>query len=157
MINDELDNPTGEVANVFVDYYKHLMGTKVELGVEEDFFSRLKLRGKASPELGIVLSQPVLEKEIHDTVFSMEDNKSPRLDGFTAYFFKSCWSVIRNEYYSAIKHIFETNYMPSGINATFICLIPKTPNPTFPGDFRPISCCNVVYVLVKYWWEDWRM
>lgn len=36
----------------------------------------------------------------------------------------------------------------SGINFTFIVLIPKIKNPTKASDFRLINLCNVVYELV---------
>ncbi|KAA0047529.1 putative non-LTR retroelement reverse transcriptase [Cucumis melo var. makuwa] len=40
-------------------------------------------------------------------------------------FFKGVWSVIREDFYDAILHFFETCYLPQGVNATTITLIPK--------------------------------
>ncbi|XP_057526250.1 uncharacterized protein LOC130805490 [Amaranthus tricolor] len=34
-------------------------------------------------------------------------------------------------------------------NNTTITLIPKVPNPLHPGDFRPISCCHVLYNCIS--------
>ena len=38
--------------------------------------------------------------------------------------------------------------MPSGLNDTFITVIPKVPNPEKVTQFRPIGLCNVVYKLI---------
>lgn len=37
---------------------------------------------------------------------------------------------------------------PTSINHTYICLIPKIPNPIRPSYFRPISLCNVILKIV---------
>jgi hypothetical protein len=34
------------------------------------------------------------------------------------------------------------------VNATIITLVPKKINPSSMGDFRPISCCNVIYKCI---------
>ncbi|KAL0444940.1 UNVERIFIED_CONTAM: Retrovirus-related Pol polyprotein from type-2 retrotransposable element R2DM, partial [Sesamum latifolium] len=34
------------------------------------------------------------------------------------------------------------------VNSTLISLIPKVNNPTVVGEFRPISCCNVLYKII---------
>jgi hypothetical protein len=35
------------------------------------------------------------------------------------------------------------------VNQTDICLIPKTTNPEFINQFRPISLCNTIYKVVS--------
>ena len=37
---------------------------------------------------------------------------------------------------------------PSNINYIYICLIPKKKKPKVPGDFRPISLCNVIFKII---------
>lgn len=34
------------------------------------------------------------------------------------------------------------------MNATIITLVPKKSNPTFMRDYRPISCCNLIYKVI---------
>ncbi|KAL0289214.1 UNVERIFIED_CONTAM: hypothetical protein Sradi_7078700 [Sesamum radiatum] len=43
---------------------------------------------------------------------------------------------------------FRTGRLLRQVNATLITLIPKVSNPTVVGEFRPISCCNVLYKVI---------
>ena len=38
--------------------------------------------------------------------------------------------------------------MPKIVNVTYIALVPKTENPISLNDYRPISCCNVLYKCI---------
>ena len=49
----------------------------------------------------------------------------------------------------AISQFFENGKMLKSWNNTTITLIPKVPNPLHPGDFRPISCCHVLYNCIS--------
>ena len=35
------------------------------------------------------------------------------------------------------------------LNSTFLALIPKKQNPSSFEEFKPISCCNVVYKIIE--------
>lgn len=80
MINDDLGNPTSELAKVFTDYYKQLLGTEVELEVEEEYFDSLNFKSKADSVQVKALSRPILDEEIHEALFSMDENKSHPTD-----------------------------------------------------------------------------
>ncbi|KAF7817649.1 uncharacterized protein G2W53_031618 [Senna tora] len=40
------------------------------------------------------------------------------------------------------------NVIPKEVNATYITLIPKIPDPESIAQFRPISCCNFIYKII---------
>jgi len=44
---------------------------------------------------------------------------------------------------------FNTGILDEKINVTNIALIPKVPNPVCVTDFRPISLCSVLYMLIS--------
>ncbi|GJV27544.1 putative RNA-directed DNA polymerase [Tanacetum coccineum] len=91
----------------------------------------------------------VSHEEIKAALFSMEDDKAPRPDGFSSKFFKASWSVVGPEFFKAIQDFFSKGKLLKEINATIIALVPKIKTPKKVSDFRPISCCNVLYKCIS--------
>ncbi|XP_058189185.1 uncharacterized protein LOC131306776 [Rhododendron vialii] len=50
--------------------------------------------------------------------------------------------VIGHEVTSVVKLFFRSGQLLKKANATLVALVPKVPNPSKVGDYRPISCCN---------------
>ncbi|KAL9662666.1 hypothetical protein QQ045_027499 [Rhodiola kirilowii] len=87
--------------------------------------------------------------EITDIVKNLPSCKAAGLDGYNSEFFKASWNIIGQDVVNCISSFLRTGVMPSGINATYLALIPKISNASCPKDFRPISCCNVVYKIIS--------
>lgn len=49
----------------------------------------------------------------------------------------------------AVQSFFKTGFLPKGINSTILALIPKKENSKTMKDFRPISCCNIIYKVIS--------
>ncbi|XP_074336371.1 uncharacterized protein LOC141673521 [Apium graveolens] len=79
----------------------------------------------------------------------MKRNKAPGPDGVNVEFFLATWHITGTSFCNAVKFFFESGAMHSGINSTFISLIPKTVAPTRMNDFRPISLCSVLYKCIS--------
>ena len=88
-------------------------------------------------------------EEIKDSMFSSHSNKAPGPDGFNAFFFKETWEITGPLVTQAVKEFFTTGELLIESNDTIIALIPKIPNPSKMGDFRPISCCNTIYKCIS--------
>src|SRR6516165_3910674 len=82
-------------------------------------------------------------------MFSIPDDKAPGPDGYTALLFKRAWDIIGLDIISAVRHFFATNELPRCVSATRITLVPKVESPLSMSDFRPISCCNVLYKCIS--------
>ncbi|GFY83129.1 hypothetical protein Acr_02g0013690 [Actinidia rufa] len=98
---------------------------------------------------GMDLIRPVADEEIKAALYGIGDDKAPGLDGYSACFFKKSWSIIGEDVCLAIKEFFMSGNILNQINHAIIALVPKSANATRVEDFRPISCCNVVYKIIS--------
>ncbi|KAK3219463.1 hypothetical protein Dsin_013433 [Dipteronia sinensis] len=74
--------------------------------------------------------------------------KTPGPDGFSVEFFKKAWSIVGQDVIVAIRNFFQYGKLLKATNATIITLVPKKVNPSKMRDFRPISCCNLIYKCI---------
>ena len=130
-----------------MDYYRNLLGTKVDcLRLDRSILSEGPL---VNEEHGLTLTRPVTDKEIKDTLFDIRDDKAPGPDGFSSAFFKKAWNIIGFDVCEAVKEFFRSGRLLKQINHAAVVLVPKNANASRVEDFRPISCCNVVYKLIS--------
>ncbi|GJW65681.1 RNA-directed DNA polymerase, eukaryota, reverse transcriptase zinc-binding domain protein [Tanacetum coccineum] len=124
-ISDEVGNVFGgnDVVELFLKHF-------------QNFLSNTK-QTKKLDECKIFFDKKVEE---NDSV-----NMAPRPDGFTSKFFKKAWGIVGNDVCTVVKEFFKSGKLLKEVNATLIALIPKIKSPTKVYDFRPISCCNVIY------------
>jgi hypothetical protein len=91
----------------------------------------------------------VMAQEVKDSIFSMGDDKSPGPDGYSAAFFKGAWDIISEDNTRAVQKFFINGKLLKEVNHTTIALLPKVSSPSRINDFRPISCCNVLYNCIS--------
>lgn len=82
-------------------------------------------------------------------LFATGNDKSPGPDGYTSFFFRKAWDIVKGDVIKAVLFFFDRIKLPTGFNSTFITLVPKSSNINTMADFRPISCCNVVYKCIS--------
>ncbi|KAL0300091.1 UNVERIFIED_CONTAM: hypothetical protein Sangu_3140200 [Sesamum angustifolium] len=87
-------------------------------------------------------------EEIKDAFFDIAEDKAPGPDGYSSGFYKAAWPVIGEEVVKAILEFFTTGRLLKQVNTTILALIPKVRLPSLVSDFRPISCCNVLYKVI---------
>ncbi|GJX71319.1 non-LTR retroelement reverse transcriptase-like protein [Tanacetum coccineum] len=95
------------------------------------------------------LIKEVNGEEIRKVVFAMPRGKSPGPDGFTIEFFKDTWDVVGKDLLVAVQSFFQLGFLPKGINSTILALIPKKKGAKSMKDYRPISCCNIIYKIIS--------
>lgn len=91
----------------------------------------------------------VTKSEVWDVVSSMGNNKAPGPDGYNALFFKRAWATIGDDVFGAVEEFFVSGKLLKQVNHAFIALVPKVDNPSNINQFRPISCCNVMYKIIS--------
>ncbi|XP_071704187.1 uncharacterized protein [Rutidosis leptorrhynchoides] len=136
-----------DVPQRFLDHYINFLGNASpceDIPDREDLFTKKIQRTKAS-----TMVRNITDEEIKAAMFDIGDIRSPGPDGFSSTFFKSSWDIIGNDITHAIKDFFMTGQLLKEINHTVIALLPKVPSPSKVTDFRPISCCNVLYKCIS--------
>ncbi|CAN1153013.1 LINE-1 retrotransposable element ORF2 protein [Linum perenne] len=93
--------------------------------------------------------EPVTEDEIKKALFSISNEKAPGPDGYSALFFKQSWEVVKVDVILAARRFFEKCSLPKYVNSILLALIPKKCNAAEMKDYRPISCCNVMYKVIS--------
>lgn len=86
--------------------------------------------------------------EMKEAIWSIDDNKTPGLDGFNSKFYKASWPIFSQDVIKAIQDFLATGKILKSWNNTAITLIPKVPCPSTPGDYKPISCCHTLYKCI---------
>ena len=94
------------------------------------------------------LLSPFTPSDVKEAVFDIAEDKAPGPDGYSSGFFKAAWPIVEGEVTRAVLDFFTTERLLKQINTTLLALIPKVHSPMSVGDFRPISCCNVLYKII---------
>ncbi|KAL0417077.1 UNVERIFIED_CONTAM: hypothetical protein Slati_3539600 [Sesamum latifolium] len=118
-------------------------------GITGNFsYSRPWARHIISEDEAIELARKVTPNDVKQAVFDISEDKAPGPNGFSSGFFKAAWPVVGTEVTKVVLEFFATGKLLKQVNATLLSLIPKVWSPTMVGEFRPISCCNVLYKVI---------
>ncbi|KAK4384367.1 Retrovirus-related Pol polyprotein from type-2 retrotransposable element R2DM [Sesamum angolense] len=147
-----------DVSDTFVAYFERLLGGECALRSLDLRYLRPWARHVITEEESNSLTRPITADDVKTALFDIEEDRAPGPDGFSSGFFKAAWSVVGEDITAAVNDFFTTGRLLKQVNATLITLIPKVSAPSHVTDFRPISCCNVIYkiitkILVLRIWE----
>ncbi|GJR99878.1 hypothetical protein Tco_0316387 [Tanacetum coccineum] len=134
------------VPNVFVSHYETFLGLA---GETQDFDISNLFKMCLNEQVATDMVRSVMSQEVKEALFSMGDDKSPGPDGYTACFFKAVWEVVADDVTNVIREFFRNGNLLKELNHTIIALIPKVKSPTRVNDYRPISCCNVLFKCIS--------
>ncbi|KAL2532785.1 Reverse transcriptase domain-containing protein [Abeliophyllum distichum] len=87
--------------------------------------------------------------EIKEALFDIDNDKSPEPDGYSSFFFKKAWHVVGNDVCGVVEEFFSSSSLLKKINHSVVVLVPKSTHAPSVGDYRPISCCNVIYKIIS--------
>lgn len=86
--------------------------------------------------------------EIKDVLLHFKKEKSPGPEGWTSEFFIFFFDLVGEDLLAMVEETRRRGAVVSGLNATFLALIPKANNPSSFDDFRQISLCNLCYKVI---------
>ncbi|XP_017245737.2 uncharacterized protein LOC108217416 [Daucus carota subsp. sativus] len=79
----------------------------------------------------------------------MADDKAPGPDGLNVRSLKFLWPLIAPKVMDFFEKFHSSAFIPSGLNSSFITLVPKCASPESIKDFRPISLINTTFKLLS--------
>jgi hypothetical protein len=134
------------IKEMAIGFYQKLLGsTSHEFNPSKAVRVSQLIKRKFSNRCVAGMEAVVIPEEIRKVVFAMNKQKAPRPDGFSAGFFQKAWSIVGEDVSDAILEFFQTGRLLHRVNATILTLVPKKKNPASMGDYKPISCCNLMY------------
>ncbi|KAL0449123.1 UNVERIFIED_CONTAM: LINE-1 retrotransposable element O protein [Sesamum latifolium] len=137
-----------DVINELIAFYQALLGGERRVHLIDLCYLRHWARHIINEDEAIQLTRRVTPDEVKQAVFAIDEDKALGPDGYPSGFFKAARPVIGKEVTQAILDFFTTGRLLKQVNATLLSLIPKVLNPTLVSEFRPISCCNVLYKVI---------
>ncbi|GJW93328.1 hypothetical protein Tco_0173000 [Tanacetum coccineum] len=111
-----------KVAEAFVSHYEMFLGQQ---GITNGFCDDDLFRSKLNDNVACEMVQNVSRQEVKSALFSMDD------------------------FVAAVCEFFTNGKILKELNHTIIALIPKVSSPCRVNDYRPISCCNVLFKCIS--------
>ncbi|GLT40917.1 hypothetical protein SLA2020_150140 [Shorea laevis] len=95
------------------------------------------------------LERPFSIEEIEEGLRSCEGSKAPGPDGYNFTFLKFAWNSLKEDFMNFFSEFHQNGRLVSGLNSSFLTLIPKKFNAMELKDYRPISLIGCVYKLLS--------
>lgn len=143
---NELITEEGEIHKEFLRFYKEILGTSEQISPLRPEI--LAFGPNLSEDQKLLLCAPVSVNEIKEAIFSIPSSKSPGPDGFTSGFYEAAWHIVGPGVSVAIKDFFSSGKLLREVNTTMITLVPKVSCPKVVGDYKTITCCNILYKAI---------
>nr|GEW62149.1 hypothetical protein [Tanacetum cinerariifolium] len=140
------EGDSNSVPKAFIDHYEVFLGQHgiiQDLNIDELFGTKLD----ENDALNMIRN--VSSSEVKEAIFSIGNDKSSGMDGYTVAFFKDAWDIVGDGIIAAVKEFFTNGRLLKELNHAVIALVPKNQNPSQVNDYRPISCCNVLFKCIS--------
>ncbi|XP_021975392.1 uncharacterized protein LOC110870522 [Helianthus annuus] len=134
------------VPSALVHHYENFLGHIDQ--VSSINMEDLDMNVLSSNDANIMVRQ-VTREEVKNAMFSIAENKAAGPDGYTSAFFKNAWDIVGNDVSNAVLEFFDNGKLLKQLNHTILALVPKVETPDSVLDYRPISCCNVLYKCIS--------
>ncbi|XP_039011852.1 uncharacterized protein LOC120140934 [Hibiscus syriacus] len=105
------------MSNEVISYFSKFLGTSDPSvkDIDPALFNNL-LNFSMPVNAPYYFVKEVLDEEIKNAIFCQGNDKAPRLDGFTPYFFKISWDIVGKEVIEAVKYFFNNAYIHPAFN-----------------------------------------
>jgi hypothetical protein len=147
-IKDQMGNihtDRTNIEDIFLNHFKTLFTTQKPTNIAN---ITNVVQNRINNDMYDHLDRDFTKEEVITAVSDMKGLAAPGPDGLPARFYHTYWDIIGADTTREALHILNNKGSPAPYNSTHICLIPKTNNPIYPSDFRPISLCNATLKII---------
>lgn len=134
-----------KVADLLENYYRNLFTSTAPIEIEEvvQYTTRV-----VDDEMNQMLVADFTRIEVEVALKQMAPLKELGSDWMPPIFYQHYWLNIRDEVAEAIISCLNLGKTLTGLNHTFLTLIPKLKCLESIYEFRPIALCNILYKLI---------
>ena len=144
--NGEWQENQEDVESIILEYFEGIFKSEQSSNADASLNA---IHQRVSPEMNESLIAEFKAEEVWRALKQMHPTKAPGPDGMSPIFFQQYWDIVGPEVINCVLNSLNSGVMPSGINETYICLIPKVKSPQKITEYRPISLCNVIYKIIS--------
>lgn len=153
-INGDIITDSNAILKAQYNFYNTLYTDKIDtsdcnynLSIES--FTKTPDLPKLSTEQSQQLDQVFTEKEIHNSLKQLKNNKTPGSDGISVEFLKFFWVYIKDPLLDSINYAFHKKELSTEQKRGIISLIPKKDKCRFfLKNWRPITLLNSDYKII---------
>ena len=128
-------------------FYKHLYSSEPIDQHKQDAFLQINTPILSTNERNICKGH-VTEQELNKALFSMENNKSPGLDGLSTNFYKHFWNILGHELTKILNFAYENGSLALSQRRGVISSLFKKGVRTKLKNWRPITLLNTDYKIL---------
>eukprot|EP01018_Ginkgo_biloba_P004985 Gb_28741 [translate_table: standard] len=147
-LNGTIASGFDKLSQLGVDHLKGLYKEENKTTIAEVIKMTSFFPSFVGEEDNVSLTKEITVDELKEVMLSLQKDKSLGPDGWTIEFFLGYFDFIETNLLRVIEELRSSAKMLAAVNSTFKALIPKTDNPVFFEDFRPISLCNCMYKIL---------
>lgn len=150
MNGDDMVYDPDQISSLITNHFKNIFATNnvvQDLQANQliyDFIPSL-----ITDDVNNLLTRLPTPTEIHHDVLAMNKDGAPGPDGFGAVFSQTYLEIVKNDVINADLELFTRDWILPNFNANTIILIPKVPNVTNVGQYRPIALANFKFLIIS--------
>lgn len=134
-----------EIVQCITDYYSRIFSAQMS---DSSQVVQEGITPLVTTEMNSTLIAIPSPPEIREALFSINPDKAPGPDGFSATFYQSFWDILGEDVVKDIQAFFISSVLDPRQNETHVRLIPKIKGPRKVADYRPIALCTTHYKII---------
>ena len=116
----------GRIENIILEYFAAIFRSDCPTNFEASLSA---INTQVTPEMNDELLTEFRADEVESALKQMHPTKAPSPDGMSPIFYQKYWDIVGYDVTNCVLEALNAAILPSCINETYICLIPKVKNP----------------------------